>query len=130
MEPYICQMEHDYTTQVLLSAARLRDTNAGALYQLIRKKIGSGKPTYFDLTVEEFKYELDLYFHDENGDIVYNYPEFKHLNSKVIKQSLITIQNITEITSLTMDIIERTGRKASKLRFSYIIDSEAKFRGV
>ncbi|WP_407825654.1 replication initiation protein, partial [Serratia nevei] len=43
IEPYICRLKDNYTTQVLLSTVRLSETNASSLYQLIRKNISIGK---------------------------------------------------------------------------------------
>ncbi len=128
MEPYVCMIEGNYTTQVLLSSARLRDTNASNLYQLIRQKIGVKKDRYFDIGVDELKEELGL-FTTHNKQKNYSYPLFKDLNKFVIKKSVETIIDTTEIKSLSVEIIERKLRKASKLRFTYRVDDQMKFDG-
>ncbi|WP_141109860.1 replication initiation protein, partial [Escherichia albertii] len=61
IEPYICQLKDNYTTQVLFSAVRLSDTNASSLYQLIRKYISAGSDSFFDIEINELKDELLLY---------------------------------------------------------------------
>ncbi|PKI04909.1 Initiator of plasmid replication (plasmid) [Shewanella sp. 11B5] len=128
MEPYICMIEGNYTTQVLLSSARLRDTNASNLYQLIRQKIGEKKDRYFEIGVDELKDELGLYT-TNNKQRTYSYPLFKEFNRSVIKLSIETITDTTEIKDLNVEIIERKQRKASKLRFTYRIDEQMKFEG-
>jgi len=61
MEPYICKLKGNYTTQHLISAARLSDVNAANIYQLIKKKISQGNKRHFDITVDSLKDELNLY---------------------------------------------------------------------
>lgn len=128
MEPYICLIEGNYTTQVLLSSARLRDTNASNLYQLIRQKISEGKREYFDISVDGLKDELGLYTL-KNREKIYAYPLFKEFNRSVIKLSLATIEDTTELKALSAEVIERRQRKAATLRFKYRIDDQMKFDG-
>ena len=128
MEPYICMINHDFTTQVLISAARLSDTNASKFYQLIREKISDGKKMYFEIGVDELKDELGLYTID-NKQKTYSYPEFKEFNRGVIKKSFKTIESITELTNIKVEIIEQRKRRASKLRVSYSIDDQISFEG-
>ncbi|WP_165734373.1 replication initiation protein, partial [Polaribacter sp. 20A6] len=94
MEPYICMIEGNFTTQVLISSARLRDTNASNIYQLIRQKISQKKDRFFEITVEELKEELGLYT-IKNKEKVYSYPLFFVFNRSVIKQSIDTIEDTT-----------------------------------
>ncbi|WP_290608507.1 RepB family plasmid replication initiator protein, partial [Arsenophonus sp. ENCA] len=47
MEPYICRLEKDFTTQILLSAVRLSDTNAIRLYQYLRHEFRTNKKTLY-----------------------------------------------------------------------------------
>lgn len=128
MEPYICMIEGRYTTQVLISSARLKDTNASNLYQLLRQKISEKKDRYFEIGVDELKDELGLYT-TKNKERFYSYPLFKDLNKLVIKRSLETIKDTTEIKDINVEIIERKQRKATKLRFSYRVDDQMKFEG-
>jgi plasmid replication initiation protein len=128
MEPYICRIERDFTTQVLLSTARLRDTNASNFYQLIRRKIGEKRGRYFDIGVDELKDELEL-FTLKNREKIYSYPLFKDFNKFVIKKSLDTINDTTEIKDLQVQIIERRQRKATRLRFTFRVDDQMTFDG-
>lgn len=128
MEPYICMIEGNFTTQVLLSSARLRDTNASNLYQLIRQKVGEKRDRYFDIGVDELKDELGL-FTLNNRQKTYSYALFKDFNKVVIKRSIETITDTTEIKDINVEIIERKQRKATKLRFTYRIDDQMKFDG-
>ena len=128
MEPYICLIGGNYTTQVLISSARLRDTNASNLYQLIRQKISEKKYSFFEIEVEKLKDELGLYT-TKNKIKTYSYPLFKEFNRSVIKSSIDTIESTTEIKSLEVEITERKQRKATKIRFSYRVDDQMKFDG-
>lgn len=126
IEPYICRLADGFTTQVLLSAARLTEANASSLYQLIRKNISAGKRSYFDIGVDELKDELNL-FKYEDEEKVYLHAQFKDFNRDFLKRNIDTINRVTEINNLSFEIIERIARKASKLRFTYSVskDSEA-----
>ncbi len=128
MEPYICMLENQYTTQVLISTTRLTDPNASNIYQIIRQKISEKKDRYFDIGVDELKDEMGLYTL-EGEQKKYFYPEFKHFNRLAIKRSLETISEITELKDLKVEIIERRQRKATKLRISYRIDEQISFEG-
>ncbi|MBZ2192313.1 MULTISPECIES: replication initiation protein [unclassified Pseudoalteromonas] len=128
MKPYICMIEGKYTTQVLISSTRLKDTNASNLYQLLRQKISEKKDRYFEIGVDELKDELGLYT-TKNKEKFYSYPLFKDLNKLVIKRSIETIKDTTEIKNTSVEIIERKQRKATKLRFSYRVDDQMKFEG-
>lgn len=128
MEPYICMLENQYTTQVLISTTRLTDPNASSLYQIIRQKISEKKDRYFDIGVDELKDEMGLYTL-EGEQKNYFYPEFKNFNKIAIKRSLETISEITELKDLKVEIIERRQRKATKLRISYRIDEQIAFEG-
>ncbi|GAB0110147.1 hypothetical protein [Pseudoalteromonas distincta] len=109
-------IEGKYTTQVLISSARLKDTNASNLYQLLRQKISEKEDRYFEIGVDELKDELGLYT-TKNKKKFYSYPLFKDLNKLVIKRSIETIKDTTEIKNISVEIIERKQRKATKLRF-------------
>ncbi|MFN3071347.1 RepB family plasmid replication initiator protein [Serratia sp. J2] len=124
VEPYICRLKDNYTTQVLLSTVRLTETNASSLYQLIRKKISLGKRSYFDITVDELKEEMNLFKIIDN-EKVYSYPEFKIFNRDFIKKNVDLINKITEIQQLKYEVIEKVARKASKIRFSYSVSKES-----
>ncbi len=112
VEPYICMIEKDFTTQILLSSVRLTETNASNLYQLLRKYISAGKTKYFSIDVEELKVELGVEKHE-------TYKEFKFFKNKLINRSIEKILEVTEFTRIDMEITERQGRKASRVTFSY-----------
>lgn len=124
IEPYITLLKDSYTTQVLLSSARLTDQNANILYQFIRKQISMGKTKTFDITVTELKDELELY-KLEDDEKIYLYPNFKDFNKAFLNKNIDKINQFTEIKKLSVNIIERVSRKASKLRFTYTIDKES-----
>jgi len=126
MEPYISKLAGNYTSQVLLSAARLRDSHASNLYQLIRQNISQGKPSYFDIEVNKLKEHLGLYVDAET----YNYPLFKDFNRQVLKRNFKSIMDITELKNIEAEIIVKHGRKAHKLRVSYEINSQMDFNAV
>lgn len=123
IEPYICQLKDNYTTQVLFSAVRLSDTNASSLYQLIRKYISAGNDKNFDIEIDELKEQLLLY-KECDGIKTYLYPDFKIFNRAFLKKNVAVICESTEIKNLTVDVIAKIERKASKLRFSYQLDKE------
>lgn len=127
IEPYITQLKDSYTTQVLISSVRLIDTNASNLYQFIRKRISEGRQKNFDIGVNELKDELGLYTLavDEPDGKKYSYPQFKDFNKDFLAKNIKKINEITEINKLKFEIIEKMGRKASKLRFSYSIDKSS-----
>ncbi len=124
-EPYLCMLEKNFTTQNLISAARLSDTNASNLYNLINENKSAGKSKYFEIEVNELKDKLQLYKEKDN-EIEYYYPEFKELNRAVIKKSIRTIEEVTEL-KVKIEVIEKKGRKASKLKISYKTDEQHKF---
>lgn len=122
MEPYVSLLAGGYyTTQVLLSAARLSENNSSALYQLIRKNISQGKTKYFDIEIKYLKDELGLYT-DTVNERKYFYEEFKIFNRDFLKKTTKAIKETTEIKDLKFEIIEKEGRKAFKIRFSYTLD--------
>nr|WP_238340111.1 replication initiation protein [Citrobacter sp. NCU1] len=123
IEPYICRLADGFTTQVLLSAARLTETNASSLYQLIRKNISSGKVSYFDIGVDELKDELNLY-RIEGEEKIYLHAQFKDFNRDFLKKNVDTINRVTEIKDLSFEIVERVARKATRLRFTYSVERD------
>ncbi|EGK6220163.1 replication initiation protein [Salmonella enterica] len=127
IEPYITRLKDSYTSQVLISSVRLTDSNASTFYQYLRKKISEGKLKGFDVGVTELKDELGLYgFSDDDlNQRLYYYPQFKDFNKDFLSKNIAKISNLTEIKNLKFSIIEKQGRKASKLRFSYKIDKES-----
>lgn len=112
VEPYICMIERDFTTQLLLSSVRLSDSNATNLYQYLRKKISNGKKKYFEIEVDKLREELFI-------DHLETYKIYKFFKNQFIDRSIKKILEITEFKSIQIEILERKGRKAHKLRISY-----------
>lgn len=123
MEPYISMLAGGYTTQVLLSAARLSEPNASALYQLLRKNISLGKVNYFEISINELKDELNLFTVQKN-EKSYSYPEFKDFKRYVLLKSIKTILSVTEFVSLDFEVSKKIQRKAHILKFFYSINKE------
>lgn len=123
MEPYISKIAGNYTSQILLSAARLNNSHSSNLYQLIRENISKKKTHYFDISLNDLKMHLGVYVDKDN----YNYPQYKDFNKFVIKRNIPVIEKETEIKDINVEIIGRKGRKASELRISYRIDDQMKF---
>lgn len=118
MEPYICHLVGGYTTQVLLSAARLSDTNSSMLYQFLRKMISSGKQKYFIIDIDDLKDELG-FFKIINNEKIFNYPEFRDFSRDFLKKSIKQILINTEFDILDCCIYEKIGRKAKSIKFTY-----------
>lgn len=112
VEPYVCMLERDYTTQILLSSVRISDTNASKLYQLLRSKISEGKREYFDSSVDKLKSDLLI-------DKVATYEEFKYFKNQFFERACRKVIEVTEFNTIEMDIIEKKARKAYKVRISY-----------
>ncbi|HGJ5866546.1 MAG TPA: replication initiation protein [Arsenophonus nasoniae] len=112
MEPYICRLEKDFTTQILLSAVRLSDTNAIRLYQYLREKISAGKVKYFDISLEDLKADLGI------SDVA-TYKEYKYFNNLYFKRAISKIIEKTEFNIIKMEVIKRIRRKAVEVRISY-----------
>lgn len=116
MEPYICKLERDYTTQVLLSSVRLTESNASRMYQYLRNKISNGKSSYFDIEVEKLKKDL-------GADKQDTYSEFKYFNKNFFKRAVSQIVSKTEFKSIEMVVTERVKRKISKVRIFYTYEN-------
>ena len=112
VEPYICMLEKDYTTQVLLSSIRLTDTNASNLYQYLRKQISAGKKKYFEIDIDVLRIDLGIDKHE-------TYQQFKFLKSQFLDRSIKKIIEVTEFSKIEVTITERKGRKAHKVCISY-----------
>ncbi len=125
MEPYISKLAGNYTSQVLLSAARLNNSHSSSLYQLIRENISRKKTHYFDISVNELKRHLGVYTDEDN----YSYPLFKDFNKFVLKRNISIIENVTEIKNIKVMVVGKQGRKADILRISYRIDEQTSFEG-
>ena len=124
--PYISRLigaENKFTTQLIASSLKLRGEYSWSLYQLIRKNYSTFKgKNSFSLSLEELKDELIAYNIDDNGDIIYKYPEYPIFKREVINKAIKEIKEKTEVTFLSCVVDEKEGRKVSKLRFEYAID--------
>ena len=112
MEPYICMLEKDFTTQVLMSNIRLSDSNSAKLYQLLRANISKGNTHYFISSVDDVKKALLI-------DDVETYKEYKFFKSQFINRSVKKLIEVTEFTNITMEIEARKGRRVQTVKFSY-----------
>ncbi|AVU38037.1 hypothetical protein SK68_05222 [Serratia marcescens] len=126
--PYISRLigaENKFTTQLIASSLKLRGEYSWSLYQLIRKNYSTFKgKNSFSLSLEELKDELIAYNIDDNGDIIYKYPEYPIFKREVINKAIKEIKEKTEVTFLSCVVDEKEGRKVSKLRFEYAIDED------
>lgn len=116
MEPYICKLERDYTTQVLLSSVRLTENNASRLYQYLRNKISNGKTSYFDIEIDKLKKDL-------GADQQDTYAEFKYFKRAYFKTAVDQIIKKTEFKSIEIMVAERVKRKISKVRIFYTYEN-------
>ncbi|WP_419789763.1 hypothetical protein [Shewanella xiamenensis] len=68
-------------------------------------------------------------FTTHNKQKTYSYALFKDFKKVVLKRSIDTIMDTTEIKDLSVEIIERKQRKATRLRFSYRVYDHMRFEG-
>lgn len=128
---YLCKLvgsEKKYTTQILLSVVKLSSVNSSSIYQLIRKKISNNsRIKFFDISINELKDEMYLYDVDRKGRKVYSYPEYPFFKRDVLNKAVKEITKFTEIKDLKFEVIDKIGRKVSKLRFTFFTkEDEAK----
>lgn len=107
---FIAQLTNEFTSQMLKSALMLPEGNAGKLYLLLREWISSGHNKEKIIRVEYLKECLQL----QNA-----YPSFKNFNAFFFKAAAKVLIEKTEFTKIEMEIIERQGRKAYKVRLRY-----------
>ncbi|EDI0544745.1 replication initiation protein, partial [Salmonella enterica subsp. enterica serovar Adelaide] len=74
--------------------------------------------------ISDLKEELELY-KVEDGEKIYLYQNYKDFNKAFLNKNIEKINQFTEIKKLSVSIIERVARKATKLRFSYQVDKES-----
>lgn len=116
VEPYICMLEKEFTTQLLLSSIQLSDSNANNLYQYLRFKISSGKTRFFEIEVDQLRKDLMI-------EKVETYQQFKFFKSQFLDRSIKKLLSLTEFKSIDVVISEKIGRKAHKLLITYEYDS-------
>lgn len=110
--PYISNLENDFTSQYLLSALRLADGNANKIYLLLCEFIGSGMYSHKVIDVDELKEKLLI------SDLP-AYQTFKQFKQSFWDRALKKVIEQTEFSKIEMEIVERKGRKASKVKISY-----------
>lgn len=110
--PYISNLENDFTSQYLLSALRISDSNANKIYILLCEFISSGMYAHKIIDVDELKSKLSI-------DDMKAYQTYKQFKQSFWDRSLKKILDVTEFTKIEMEIVERKGRKASKVKISY-----------
>ncbi|MEZ9702412.1 replication initiation protein [Vibrio sp. 10N.261.46.E12] len=109
--PYISDLTKEFTSQFLLSAVRLPKGNAYNLYLLLSRWISSGKIGYCEIELDELKRELGV-----EGEC---YNKFNTFDNSFFKRAVKQVLAITEFTYIDMEIIQKKGRKAHKVRISY-----------
>lgn len=115
--PYISNLKTDFTSQYLLSALRLADGNANKLYLLLCEWVSSGMYSHKIINIDELKIKLNI-------ESIPTYEAFKDFNKLFFKRSVKTVIEQTEFSKVEMEIVERKGRKASKVKISYEYDDQ------
>jgi len=123
---FLCKLigvEKKYTTQVLLSAVRVKTPSGSTLYQLIRKKFSSNPHVnHFDITIDELKDELCLYS-IQNGKKTYKYEQYPIFKRDFLNKAVNDIKKNTEVKEISYEVVGKIGRKTDKLRFHYQLES-------
>lgn len=123
---FLCKLigvEKKYTTQVLLSAVRVKTPSGSTLYQLIRKKFSSNPHVnYFDITIDELKDELYLYS-IQNGKKTYKYEQYPIFKRDFLNKAVNDIKKNTEVKEISYEVVGKVGRKTDRLRFHYELES-------
>lgn len=109
--PYISDLTKEFTGQFLLSALKLPKGNAYNLYLLLSKWVSAGKIGYCEIELDELKRDLGA-----EGVTFDRFSGFKNL---FFKRAVKQVLSITEFTYIDMEIIQKKGRKAHKVRISY-----------
>jgi plasmid replication initiation protein len=112
MAPYISRLKSNFTGQFLLSALRLPDSNANKIYLLLCEWISSGMSLYKEISIDELKSILVISQYK-------SYQKFKVFKQSFWSKSIKNLIKETEFSKIEMEIIERRGRKAYKVRISY-----------
>ena len=115
--PYISNLKADFTSQYLLSALRLADSNANKLYLLLCEWVSSGMYAHKIINIDELKIKLSI-------ETIPTYEEFKAFRNLFFKRAVKIVLEQTEFSKIEMEIIERIGRKASKVKISYEYDDQ------
>ena len=95
---------------MLKSALTIPESNAGKLYLLLREWISGGYKTQRIVTVHYLKDCLQI------GD---SYPSYRNFNYAYFQKAADILVTRTEFTKIKMEIAERDGRKAYKVKISY-----------
>lgn len=109
--PYVSDLTKEFTSQFLLSAVRLPKGNAYNLYLLLSRWISSGKIGYCEIELDELKREL--------GAEGVAFERFSGFKNRFFNRAVKQVLTITEFTYIEMEIIQKKGRKAHKVRISY-----------
>ncbi|MGP3200513.1 replication initiation protein (plasmid) [Serratia marcescens] len=128
MEPYISNLvgeKNRYTTKFLSSAVKLSGMYSSSLYQLIRKNyLMKSSYVKFKISINDLKDELLAYEVGENEEVVYKYPEFPIFKREVLNKAIKEITSKTEVVDIQITIVEKVGKKASKLLFECQVKDE------
>ena len=115
--PYISNLENDFTSQYLLSALRLSDGNSNKIYLLLCEFISSGMYVHKTIDIDELKNKLSI------SDLP-AYSTYKQFKQSFWDRALKKVIESTEFSKVEMEIVERKGRKASKVKISYEYDDQ------
>lgn len=128
MEPYISNLvgeKNRYTTKFLSSAVKLSGMYSSSLYQLIRKNyLMKSSYVKFKININDLKDEILAYEVGENEEVVYKYPEFPIFKREVLNKAIKEITSKTEVVDIQITIVEKVGKKASKLLFECQVKDE------
>ncbi|EPN9163546.1 replication initiation protein [Escherichia coli] len=124
---FLCKLigqEKKYTTQVLLSAVRVKTPSGSSLYQLLRKMFSANPhANYFDISLNELKDELCLYSLVE-GNKIYKYEQYPIFKRDYLNKAIEDVKKNTEIKSVSFEVINKIGRKTDKLRFTFEFENK------
>ena len=107
---FIAQLTNEFTSQMLKSALTIPESNAGKLYLLLREWISGGYKTQRIVTVDYLKDCLQV------GN---TYASYRNFNYAYFQKAAYILVTRTEFTKIKMEIAERDGRKAYKVKISY-----------
>lgn len=112
---FIAQLTNEFTSQMLRSALTIPESNAGKLYLLLREWISGGYKKQRIVRVEYLKECLQV------GN---SYASYRNFSYSYFQKAADILVARTEFTKIKMEIAERDGRKAYKVKISYSYDEK------
>lgn len=118
LRPFLSSFTQNFTGQLLHSAISLPDTNASKLYLILREWISANKwNKEIIITIDDFRQLLGV-------NEIKTYSIFNNFNNKFFKPSVSKLIEKTEFSYISMEINERKGRKAHKVKISWEFDEQ------